>query len=290
MSAIVANGLVKNYGEHRVLDGVDLVAPAGQITALLGSNGAGKTTTIDILTTVTTADAGVATVAGHDVATAPRQVRRSIAVTGQAAAVDGMLTAAENLELIGRLQGLSRRDARARAARLVDEAGLGPAGRKRVSTYSGGMRRRLDLALGQVRPAAVVMLDEPTTGLDTRARAALWDQVRAIAEGGAAVLLTTQYLEEADQLADSVLVLHGGVIVAKGTPAQLKARIGTAELTVTDGAGTERDSEPTDGTPDGVRAALAALEARGAVPASGRIGLRQPTLDDAFLALTEVAS
>ncbi|WP_084039028.1 ABC transporter ATP-binding protein [Demequina sp. NBRC 110053] len=289
-AAIHATGLVKAFGDHTVLAGVDLTARRGHVTALLGSNGAGKTTTLNILTTAMRADGGTALVAGHDVATDRREVRRAIAVTGQAATVDGLLTAAENLELIGRLRGLSRAAARAKAAELVAASGLEDAARRQVSTYSGGMRRRLDLALSMVTPAQVVFLDEPTTGLDTRARNALWGQVRGLARDGAAVLLTTQYLEEADALADQVHVLHQGRVVATGTPRQLKERIGAAEVVVMTDGGVELAREATDGSADGVRRALDALEARGAVAAGARIDVRRPTLDDAFLALTEEAA
>lgn len=291
MLAIEVESLTKSFGAHRVLDDVTFTVPNGTITALLGSNGAGKTTIIDILTTVTAADSGTAHVAGHDVSRDPRAVRRAISVTGQSASVDGMLTASENLELIGRLQGLSKADARARSRTLVDSAGLADASSKRVSTYSGGMRRKLDLALSMVRPASVVFLDEPTTGLDTRARSALWEQVRMLAATGAAVLITTQYLDEADQLADNVLVLHQGRIVERGTPAALKARVGVAEVVVTAADGVEIDREPTDGTPAGLRRALDALETRAALTThhphqAPRIDVRKPTLDDVFLSLT----
>ncbi|MFV0632999.1 ABC transporter ATP-binding protein [Demequina sp.] len=287
MNAIHVRGLTKAFAGHQVLDGITLDAMPGKVTALLGSNGAGKTTTIGILTTVIRADAGSAVVAGHDVHSDPRAVRRSIAVTGQSASVDGLLTGHENLELVGRLQGLRRRQARERARELISASGLDEAGSRQVSTYSGGMRRRLDLALSLVRPAPVLFLDEPTTGLDPRARMALWDQVRDIAAQGTTVFLTTQYLEEADTLADTVFVLHGGRVVAAGTPTELKRRIGAAEVEVLSPDGRTLDSEPTDGTPAGVRAALDSLEARGAVREDSRIAVRQPTLDEAFLSLTE---
>ncbi|WP_062530675.1 ABC transporter ATP-binding protein [Demequina rhizosphaerae] len=284
--AIVVQGLEKSFGDTRVLEAVTFAVAAGRIVALLGENGAGKTTTLRILTTVTPADAGTVLVAGHDVARAPREVRRRISATGQNVSIDATLTGVENLELMGELQGLSRRDARARAHELLARSGLREAGRRRVRTYSGGMRRRLDLALSMVVSAEVVFLDEPTTGLDTRARTALWEQVRGLAEAGAAVLVTTQYLEEADALAHEVLVLHGGRIVAAGTPAELKARIGHAEVTAFDAAGAPADREAADGTAAGLRAALARLEARGAVADATRIDVRAPTLDDAFRRLT----
>ncbi|SEJ57471.1 ABC transporter ATP-binding protein [Demequina mangrovi] len=285
--AIVVEGLEKSFGDQRVLDGIRFSVARGSIVALLGENGAGKTTTLRILTTVTPADAGRVAVAGHDVASAGREVRRRISATGQNVSVDATLTGAENLELMGELRGLSRRDARVRAQELLERSGLSDAGRKRVRTYSGGMRRRLDLALSMVAPADVVFLDEPTTGLDTRARSALWERVRELAEAGAAVLVTTQYLEEADALADRVLVLHRGRIVAEGTPAELKARMGGATVAVVDGDGAEVDSEGSDGTAAGLRDALARLEARGALGADSVIAVHAATLDDVFRRLTD---
>ena len=223
---IQVTGITKAFGKHTVLDGVDLEVRAGEIVALLGPNGAGKTTLVNILTTLVLPDGGSATVAGFDVVTHADQVRRHISLTGQAAAVDGLLTGEENLRMMARLSGLSPAAARARTAELLERLDLVDAGRKLVSTYSGGMRRRLDLALSLVVAKPVVFLDEPTTGLDTRSRRELWDAIRALAADGAAVLLTTQYLEEADQLSDRVALLDGGRIVAVGTADELKTRVG----------------------------------------------------------------
>jgi ABC-2 type transport system ATP-binding protein len=223
---IQVTGITKAFGKHTVLDGVDLEVRAGEIVALLGPNGAGKTTLVNILTTLVLPDSGAASVAGFDVVAEADQVRRRISLTGQSAAVDGLLTGEENLRMMSRLSGLSPADARARTAELLERLDLTDAARKLVSTYSGGMRRRLDLALSLVVAKPVVFLDEPTTGLDTRSRRELWDAIRALAAEGAAVLLTTQYLEEADQLSDRVALLDGGRIVAVGTADELKARVG----------------------------------------------------------------
>ncbi len=225
-TTIVARGVTKNFGRHEVLRGVDLDVGAGEIVALLGPNGAGKTTLVNILSTLVVPDAGTVEIAGFDVVREPREVRRRISLTGQAAAVDELLTGRENLELLGMLSGLSRRRRRQRAAELLERFELADAAKKRVSAYSGGMRRRLDLALSLVVPVPVVYLDEPTTGLDTRSRQELWGVISGLAADGAAVLLTTQYLEEADRLADRVALLDGGRIVAEGTAADLKARVG----------------------------------------------------------------
>jgi ABC-2 type transport system ATP-binding protein len=221
--AIEVHGLRKAYGEHRVLDGVDLAVPTGSVTALLGPNGAGKTTTVAILATLVRADSGTARVAGHDVATDAQAVRRSIGVTGQISAVDDLLTATENLRVMTDLHHLGRREGRRRTAELLERFALVEDADKPVARFSGGMRRKLDLALTLVGSPAVVFLDEPTTGLDPRSRRVLWDEVRALVDGGTTILLTTQYLEEADQLSDSVALLHDGRIIAEGTPAQLKA-------------------------------------------------------------------
>jgi ABC-2 type transport system ATP-binding protein len=223
---IQVTGITKTFGKHTVLDGVDLEVRAGEIVALLGPNGAGKTTLVNILTTLVLPDSGTASVAGFDVVTNAPEVRRHISLTGQSAAVDGLLTGEENLRMMSRLSGLSPAGARARSAELLERLDLVDAGRKLVSTYSGGMRRRLDLALSLVVAKPVVFLDEPTTGLDTRSRRELWDAIRALAADGAAVLLTTQYLEEADQLSDRVALLDGGRIVAVGTADELKTRVG----------------------------------------------------------------
>ena len=221
--AVDVRGLRKSFGDLTVLDGVDLAVPTGTITALLGPNGAGKTTAVGILSTLLRLDGGTAHVAGYDVVAQPEAVRASIGVTGQVSAVDDLLTGVENLRLMASLHHLGRQAGRERADALLEQFALTDAARKPVSTWSGGMRRKLDLAMTLVGSPAVVFLDEPTTGLDPRSRRTLWDEVRALASVGTTILLTTQYLEEADRLADRVAVLHGGRIVAEGTPAELKA-------------------------------------------------------------------
>jgi ABC-2 type transport system ATP-binding protein len=285
MDAIEVTGLTKSFGDHRVLDALDLQVRRGEVYALLGPNGAGKTTLITILSTLTRPDAGTVRVAGFDVVRQADQVRRTISLTGQHAAVDEVLTGAENLILIGRLNGLVGTAAKQRADELLAAFDLDQAGRRRVRTYSGGMRRRLDLALGLVVDAQVIFLDEPTTGLDTRSRQALWDVVASLARSGITILLTTQYLEEADRLADRVAVLHGGRIVAEGSPAELKARVGEEVLEIRSADETVLAERPTDGSPTSVQRALNEL-AEFAGPDTHVI-LRQPTMDDVFLALTE---
>ena len=225
-----AAGLSKAYGQKKVLDEVDLAVPAGQIFALLGPNGAGKTTLIRILATLLRPDAGTATVAGHDLLADPVAVRRAISLTGQYAAVDDMLTGEENLRMMARLRHLGPREARDRAARLLTEFDLADASRRLVKTYSGGMRRRLDLAISMVVRPELLFLDEPTTGLDPRSRDQLWSVVQRLAADGVTVLLTTQYLAEAEQLADRIALLHQGRIVAEGTADQLKSAVGAASL------------------------------------------------------------
>jgi ABC-2 type transport system ATP-binding protein len=225
-----AAGIRKAFGAQPVLDGVDLAVPAGQIFALLGPNGAGKTTLIRILATLLRPDAGTATVAGHDLLADPAGVRRCISLTGQYAAVDDMLTGEENLRMMARLRHLGPREARERATRLLAEFDLDDARRRLVKTYSGGMRRRLDLAASLIARPELLFLDEPTTGLDPRSRDQLWSAVRSLADDGVTVLLTTQYLAEAEQLADHVAVLHQGRIVAEGTADELKSAAGAASL------------------------------------------------------------
>lgn len=220
MSAITVRNLTKSYGKHAVLKGVDFTVEAGQIFALLGSNGAGKTTTINILTTLIPANGGDASVAGHDVAKEPAKIRNAISLTGQFAAVDEMLTGRENLQLICDLRHV--KNGRHVAAKLLADFGLEDAADKRASTYSGGMRRRLDIAMSLIGTPQIIFLDEPTTGLDPEARNDMWQTIRNLAKNGTTILLTTQYLEEADELADRIAVLHGGKIVANGTAAELK--------------------------------------------------------------------
>ncbi|GAA4151556.1 ATP-binding cassette domain-containing protein [Leifsonia shinshuensis] len=282
--AIEVAGLRKSFGSQTVLDGVDLRVERGSVFALLGPNGAGKTTVINILSTLVLPDGGTAVVCGHDVSSDPEGVKRSISLTGQSAAVDDVLTADENLRMMARLSGFGRAEAAARARELIDGFDLRDAARKRVKTYSGGMRRRLDLALSLVATPPVIFLDEPTTGLDTRSRQALWAIIRSLAERGVTILLTTQYLEEADRLADRIAVLDHGRIVAEGTAPELKARVGGEVVELRDANDEVVRELPTDGTVDGLRAAIDLLDGLGVAGAS--IALRKPSLDDAFLALT----
>ncbi|GGF48995.1 glycosyl transferase family 8 [Marmoricola endophyticus] len=228
-AAVEITGLTKAYGQHQVLTGVDLTVRAGTVHALLGANGAGKTTLVRILATLLRADDGHVVVAGHDVATHPRLVRETISLTGQFAAVDEILTGRENVSLVARLRHLPTPGAV--ADELLTTFGLVEAGGRRASTYSGGMRRRLDIAMSLVGRPEVLVLDEPTTGLDPQARHEVWRTVRELAETGTTVLLTTQYLEEAEQLADRVSILHQGTVAAEGTVADLKALLPPAEVT-----------------------------------------------------------
>lgn len=280
---IETRGLRKAYGGRPVLDGVDLTVRRGQVLALLGPNGAGKTTTVRILSTLVAADGGTARVAGFDVRTEAARVRAALSLTGQYAAVDELLTGEENVRLAARLAHVPRRQVRERAAEMLALFDLTDAARRTVRTYSGGMRRRLDLAVSLLSRPQVLVLDEPTTGLDPRSRAALWDVVRSVVAAGGTVLLTTQYLEEADALADRVAVIDRGVVVADGTAAELKAAVGSAhvELALADGR-TERLA--TDGTVGDVRRVLGEVERRGLDVVHWQV--RTPTLDDAFLALT----
>jgi ABC-2 type transport system ATP-binding protein len=304
--AVEAIGLKKRYGTTPVLSGVDLRMPRGSVLALLGPNGAGKTTTVRILSTLIRADAGRAAVAGFDVAGDRERVREQISVTGQYAAVDELQTGEENLLMIGRLRGLGRARARRRAGELLERFELLDAGRRRVATYSGGMRRRLDLAMSLVTEPAVLFLDEPTTGLDPRSRLGLWAVVGELAQRGVSVFLTTQYLEEADRLADQIVVLDHGRVVARGTADDLKRRIAEQRLTLTlvdrDGFRRTVDAlgdralavEPealsialgTDGTAAHVRALLDELDPDHTLIAE--FGVRNATLDDVFLELTNV--
>jgi ABC-2 type transport system ATP-binding protein len=302
--AVEASGLEKSYGTVRVLDGVDLRVERGSVFALLGPNGAGKTTTVRILTTLIRPDAGQARVAGFDVVRDRRRVRRAISLTGQYAALDELQTGAENLRMMGRLSGLSGRRARRRAGELLERFDLADAGDRQVATWSGGMRRRLDLAASLVADPTVIFLDEPTTGLDPRGRQAMWQVVGDLAGSGVTVFLTTQYLEEADRLADRIALLDGGRVVADGTATQLKGRIAEQRLDLVladaaafqDAAGllggraVQRDpgrltiSVATDGSAAQVRALLDEVD-------PGRRGVRTfavhtATLDDVFLALT----
>lgn len=285
--AIEARGLRKRFGRTDVLTGLDLAVPAGSIFALLGPNGAGKTTTINILTTLVRPDAGTVRVAGFDVVAHPEEVTRRISLTGQSAAVDEVLTGTENLVMMGRLSGLDRRSARSRAAELLERFELTDAAGRRVGTYSGGMRRRLDLSLSLVVDVPILFLDEPTTGLDTRSRQELWAVIRSLAESGTTVFLTTQYLEEADRLADRIAVLDRGHVAGEGTADELKARIGGDVVELRDVHGQLLRELPTDGSVHGLRAAIDELDRSAAASAEGvQVSIRRPSLDDVFLAIT----
>ncbi len=294
----------KSYTGRPVLDALDMAVPAGTVFALLGPNGAGKTTIVRILATLLSADAGTARVAGHDVVTERAEVRRRIGLTGQTVALDELLSGEQNLTTAGRLRGLSAAAARRRSGELLASFGLTAAARRPVATYSGGMRRRLDLAAGLVCEPEVLFLDEPSTGLDPRSRQSLWDEIAEIAGRGVTVLLTTQYLEEADRLADEVAVLDHGRIVARGTPDELKQRVAGRLLAIelVDRAAVEAAMRvlvdrvtgaeaagltitvPTDGGAAGIRGVLDAIDPDGV--AVRRFSVRTATLDDVFLAVT----
>ncbi len=305
--AVRAEGLEKRYGEKRALDGFDLTVRAGTVHGLLGPNGAGKTTAVRILSTLVRLDGGRATVAGLDVAREPREVRARIGLTGQYAAVDEVLTGRQNLEMFGRLFHLGGRRARARAAELLEQFDLTDAAGKGVGDYSGGMRRRLDLAASMILTPAVLFLDEPTTGLDPRSRGEVWDSVRALVAGGTTVLLTTQYLAEADRLASRITVIDQGRAIADDTPDALKNRVGgdRVEVVVAERADIPRVVKVVARVADGEPEANE-TELRVHAPVTDRvtaltdvartlqdegvrvedIGLRRPSLDDVFLRLT----
>ncbi|MBB5851152.1 ATP-binding cassette domain-containing protein [Amycolatopsis umgeniensis] len=300
--AISATGLRKSYGDKVVLDGVDLHVPPGTVFSLLGPNGAGKTTTVNILSTLVSPDAGGATIAGADLATDPDGVRASIGLTGQFSAVDNLLTGEENLFLMADLHHLPRRTGRVRAAELLERFELTDAAKKTPATFSGGMRRKLDLAMTLIGDPEVIFLDEPTTGLDPRSRRTMWQIIRDLVSDGVTIFLTTQYLEEADQLADRVAVLDGGRIVALGTPDELKRRVpgGHMQLKFPDAVSlrdatrvlqvSTSDEEslalrvPTDGTVTALRAVLDRLDAEAVAVDS--LTVHNPDLDDVFLSLT----
>lgn len=274
--------LSKSYGPRTVLDNLSLSIDGG-VFALLGPNGAGKTTLVSILTTLLRPDSGSARILGHDTVADARTVRRLIGATGQYASVDEALSGRENLVMIGRLLGLATRAARTRADELLTSFALEAAADRVVSGYSGGMRRRIDLAASLMCQPAVLFLDEPTTGLDPTSRLRLWDDVAALARAGSCVFLTTQLLDEAEALADRVAILQGGSIVADGSPAELKRIVGTETAALVDSEGTVHRSFELDGTAHGLERALQGLtEAEREL----RVELRSPTLDDAFIAIT----
>ncbi len=300
--AIAVTGLRKSFGDHVVLDGIDLTVPRGTVFSLLGANGAGKTTTVKILSTLISADAGDVRVAGHDLVGEPDAVRAAIGVTGQFSAVDNLLTGRENLILMADLHHLARGEGRRRAAQLLEQFDLVEAAGKPVSTYSGGMRRRLDLAMTLVGSPRVIFLDEPTTGLDPRSRRGMWQIVRDLVAGGVSIFLTTQYLEEADELADRIAVLDHGRLVAEGTAEELKRRIpgGHVRLRFADPRSLDaaarvlgqvsRDSDalalrvPSDGSLRSLKTLIDRLGER-AIEVD-ELSVHTPDLDDVFLALT----
>lgn len=303
--AVEAVDLVKHFGETRAVDGVSFVIPQGSVLGLLGPNGAGKTTTVRMLTTLSVPTSGTGRVAGHDVIKEPEAVRRSMGLTGQSATVDELLTARENIRLIGRLYGLPRSYLSKATDELLERFSLTDAADRIAKTYSGGMRRRLDLAVSLVAHPPVLFLDEPTTGLDPRSRSELWEVLRGLVKDGTTLLLTTQYLEEADQLADEIVVIDHGKVIAAGTPTQLKDEAGKAAVvvTVTDSAdigrakqlleaccvevhveeASRRLTAPAGGLADMTRIATVFADSEIAVD---DLGLQRPSLDDVFLHLT----
>lgn len=304
--AVRAEGLVKTFGSNRAVDGVDLNVEAGTVYGVLGPNGAGKTTTINMLATLMRPDGGRAEIFGHDVAREPNIVRQLIGVTGQFASVDEALSATENLVIFGRLLGLSRTDAKAKAVDLLERFGLTDAARRPLKKFSGGMRRRLDLAASLIAQPPLIFLDEPTTGLDPRTRGQMWDTIRELVASGSTVVLTTQYLDEADQLADRIAVIDRGRVVAEGTADDLKASVGTSSLILRLSDAADQD--------DALRAIEQVLGVRGTLsPEATRItapmsdadrvadllitlreagihltemSVQKPTLDEVFLTIT----
>lgn len=305
--AVRARGLVKHYGKVKALDGVDLTVPTGSVLSLLGPNGAGKTTAVRILSTLLAPDSGTAEVAGIDVVRNPREVRKRIGLSGQYAAVDEYLTGFENLDMIGRLYHLGRKASRARARELLAQFSIEESGDRMAKTYSGGMRRRLDLAGALVADPPVLFLDEPTTGLDPRGRTEMWEVIQNLVSGGTSLLLTTQYLEEADLLANNIIVIDHGKVIAEGTSDQLKAQVGGERLEITVADGSRLSSARELLEPLGVgKATLDEHRRLLVMPVSGGasvltdalrrlddanivledVGVRRPTLDDVFLSLT----
>lgn len=303
-TAIRVTGLQKSYGTNQVLKGIDLTVKKGTMLALLGPNGAGKTTTVRILSTLLKYDAGTVTINEYDVARDADKVRTVIGLTGQSAAVDELLTGRENLVMMGRLYRLTKESATARAQELLEEFDLVKAAERPLKTYSGGMRRRLDLAVSLIAAPPIIFLDEPTTGLDPRSRIAMWDIIRKLMNSGTTILLTTQYLEEADQLADQIVVIDGGKVIAEGTAKELKAKVGKDRLELVfknaeslKKAETELKTDVADvnrkeyslttilnDTNKDVRRVLDTLAAKDITVES--LAVHKPTLDDVFLSLT----
>ncbi|WP_341996054.1 ATP-binding cassette domain-containing protein [Microbacterium sp. LWH7-1.2] len=304
--AVRAEGLVKSFGANRAVDGVDLTVEAGTVYGVLGPNGAGKTTTISMLATLLRPDAGKAEIFGYDVVREPHIVRQLIGLTGQFASVDETLSATENLVIFGRLLGLSRIDAKRKAAELLEEFSLTEAATRPLAKFSGGMRRRLDLAASLIAQPPLIFLDEPTTGLDPRTRGQMWDTIRRLVATGSTVLLTTQYLDEADQLADRIAVIDRGTVVAEGTALELKASVGQASLLLRLRAGSDiAEAQRAISRVLGVTAIVSPEAARLTVPMSDpdrvadllvafreselhldELSVQQPTLDEVFLTLT----
>ena len=306
-SAIAASGLRKAYGDKVVLDGIDLDVPAGSVFSLLGPNGAGKTTTVNILTTLVKADGGTVRIAGHDIAAETKAVRAAIGVTGQFAAVDELLTGQENLQLMAELKRMGSGEGRRVITELLERFELAESAQKLVSTYSGGMRRKLDLAMTLVGRPEIIFLDEPTTGLDPRSRRTMWDIIRQLVADGVTIFLTTQYLDEADRLADRITLLDQGHLVALGTPAELKRQIPGSHVRFRFADDLELDTAmrllpgstrkdeddlilrvPSDGGAKSVRALLNQLDAHSIEVEE--FSVHTPDLDDVFLALTGHAS
>lgn len=305
-AGIIAEGLIKHFGSVKALDGVDFEVPESSVLGLLGPNGAGKTTAVRVLTTLLKPDAGRAIVGGHDVVNNPGEVRRLIGLTGQYAAVDELLSGDENLYMIGRLIGLRRKDAKARAAQLLESFALADSAKKAVKTYSGGMRRKLDLAASLVGQPRFLFLDEPTTGLDLRSRHQLWDLIRDLVKEGSTVMLTTQYLEEADLLSDHIVVIDHGRVVGAGTPDQLKERVGgqvlevelqnesdldvaskvLSELADAESSFDQEEQLITVPIPDPALVAAAVRRLDELNISLAHLAMRRPGLDEAFLALT----
>lgn len=304
-NVISVKGLQKSYGDLKVLKGVTFNVERGQILALLGPNGAGKTTTIRILATLLDSDGGNASINGHDVVKDPGEVRESIGLTGQYAAVDEYLTGEENLYMMGRLYRLSKKDTRRRTKELLEQVDLVEASKRPVKTYSGGMKRRIDLAMSLIAAPPVLFLDEPTTGLDPRSRASMWTMIRQLSDAGTTILLTTQYMDEADQLADNIIVIDNGKVIAEGTSTALKAKVGSDRLELTISAKSNFDDaikavkgEKTEIDMEGrtisvvasksgatkLRQVLQKLE--DAKIHVDNVSLHRPTLDDVFMSLT----